>query len=113
MEGLIPINKRTKQFAIRIAKLYSFSPFPQLFNLSPLLFTSDTVSLKPAAHRNMSAANPTTATPPLVSDPLSPFLLKAIFSDHRGPNVRNEVAHGLKTDVGFDGSLDMFVWWFA
>ena len=32
MEGLIPINKRTKQFAIRIAKLYSFSPFPQLFN---------------------------------------------------------------------------------
>lgn len=72
MEGLIPINKRTKQFAIRIAKLYSFSPFPQLFNLSPLLFTSDSVSLKPAAHRNMSAANPTTATPPLVSDPLSP-----------------------------------------
>lgn len=72
MEGLIPINKRTKQFAIRIAKLYSFSPFPQLFNLSPLLFTSDSVSPKPAAHRNMSAANPTTATPPLVSDPLSP-----------------------------------------
>lgn len=79
MEGLIPINKRTKQFAIRIAKLYSFSPFPQLFNLSPLLFTSDSVSLKPAAHRNMSAANPTTATPPLVSDPLSPLDLSVIY----------------------------------
>lgn len=92
MEGLIPINKRTKQFAIRIAKLYSFSPFPQLFNLSPLLFTSDSVSLKPAAHRNMSAANPTTATPPLVSDPLSPHALSQIGCKTFRPTIATDDA---------------------
>ncbi len=41
------------------------------------------------------------------------FLLDAIFANHFGPNIRNEVAHGLKTDVGFNGYMDMFVWWFA
>lgn len=41
------------------------------------------------------------------------FLLDAIFANHFGPNIRNEVAHGLKTEVGFNGDMDMFVWWFA
>lgn len=41
------------------------------------------------------------------------FELKAIFTDHAGPNVRNEVAHGLKTDATFNSTIDFYVWWFA
>ena len=41
------------------------------------------------------------------------FELKAIFSDHAGPNVRNEIAHGLKDDSTLDGEVDFYVWWFA
>lgn len=41
------------------------------------------------------------------------FELRTIFSEHAGPNVRNEIAHGLKTDLDFNGSIDIYVWWFA
>lgn len=41
------------------------------------------------------------------------FELKAVFSDHAGPNVRNEVAHGLKNDEDFNGDIDFYVWWFG
>lgn len=41
------------------------------------------------------------------------FELKALFSDHAGPNVRNEIAHGLKNDDNFNGDVDFYVWWFG
>lgn len=41
------------------------------------------------------------------------FELKVVFCDHAGPNVRNEVAHGLKNDDSFNGIVDFYVWWFA
>ena len=41
------------------------------------------------------------------------FEIKAVFCSHAGPNVRNEVAHGLKDDGSFNGVIDFYVWWFA
>lgn len=41
------------------------------------------------------------------------FELKAIFCDHAGPNQRNEIAHGLKDDISFNGIIDFYVWWFV
>ncbi len=41
------------------------------------------------------------------------FELKVIFCDHAGPNMRNEIAHGLKTDDTFNGVVDFYVWWFS
>lgn len=41
------------------------------------------------------------------------FELKVVFCDHAGPNVRNEVAHGLKDDETFNGIVDFYVWWFT
>ena len=41
------------------------------------------------------------------------FELKVVFCDHAGPNIRNEIAHGLKTDESFNGAVDFYVWWFA
>ena len=41
------------------------------------------------------------------------FELRAIFCDHAGPNMRNEIAHGLKMDDTFNGVVDFYVWWFS
>lgn len=41
------------------------------------------------------------------------FELKAIFCDHAGPNMRNEVAHGLKADDSFNSAFDFYVWYFS
>jgi hypothetical protein len=41
------------------------------------------------------------------------FELNAVFCDHAGPNIRNEIAHGLKTDDTFNGIVDFYVWWFS
>lgn len=41
------------------------------------------------------------------------FEVKAVFCSHAGPNVRNEIAHGLKDDGSFNGVMDFYVWWFA
>lgn len=40
------------------------------------------------------------------------FELHAIFCDHAGPNMRNEIAHGLRDDEDFNGIVDFYVWWF-
>jgi hypothetical protein len=41
------------------------------------------------------------------------FELKALFCDSLGPNLRNEVAHGLLDDGAFDSLYCIYAWWFA
>ena len=41
------------------------------------------------------------------------FELRVVFCCHDGPNIRNEIAHGLKDDETFNGVMDFYVWWFA
>lgn len=39
------------------------------------------------------------------------FELKAVFTDSIGPNLRNEVAHGLLTDNSANSSTPVYAWW--
>ncbi|MEE9424632.1 MAG: DUF4209 domain-containing protein [Methylococcales bacterium] len=39
------------------------------------------------------------------------FELKAVFTDSIGPNLRNEVAHGLLTDNAAFGTAPVYAWW--
>mgnify|MGYP000586776421 CR=1 FL=1 len=39
------------------------------------------------------------------------FELKALFSSSIGPNLRNEVAHGLLTDASADSLAPVYAWW--
>ncbi len=39
------------------------------------------------------------------------FELKAVFTDSIGPNLRNEVAHGLLTDNAAFGTTPVYAWW--
>lgn len=39
------------------------------------------------------------------------FELKALFSDSTGPNLRNEVAHGLLTDSAAYSTAPVYAWW--
>lgn len=39
------------------------------------------------------------------------FELKALFCDAFGPNLRNELAHGLLTDEEFQSSYAIYAWW--
>jgi hypothetical protein len=39
------------------------------------------------------------------------FELKAIFTDSIGPNLRNEVAHGLLTDRSASSDAPIYAWW--
>ncbi len=39
------------------------------------------------------------------------FELKAIFADSIGPNLRNEVAHGLMTDSAAYSAAPVYAWW--
>jgi hypothetical protein len=41
------------------------------------------------------------------------FELRAIFCDAFGPNLRNEVAHGLVDDVQCDSTHSIYAWWFV
>lgn len=41
------------------------------------------------------------------------FELREFFCDHRGVNMRNAVAHGLKSDELFNSAFDFYVWWFS
>lgn len=41
------------------------------------------------------------------------YELRAFFCDHRGVNMRNAVAHGLKDDELFNSAFDFYVWLFA
>ena len=41
------------------------------------------------------------------------YELRAFFCDHRGVNMRNAVAHGLKDDELFNSAFDLYVWLFA
>ena len=39
------------------------------------------------------------------------FELKAVFSESVGPNLRNEVAHGLITDGVAYSTTPIYAWW--
>jgi len=39
------------------------------------------------------------------------FEMKALLTDQQGPNLRNNIAHGLTTDVELGGSSAAYVWW--
>lgn len=41
------------------------------------------------------------------------FELKALLCDPRGPNLRNEVAHGLLDDGAFQSAHAVYAWWFG
>jgi hypothetical protein len=41
------------------------------------------------------------------------FELKALFCDPLGPNLRNEVAHGLLDDGGSQFAYSIYAWWFT
>jgi hypothetical protein len=41
------------------------------------------------------------------------FELKSLFSDVVGPNLRNEVAHGLLDDEACEGVNAIYAWWFG
>jgi hypothetical protein len=41
------------------------------------------------------------------------FELKALFCDAFGPNLRNDLAHGLLDDVGCQSIYSIYAWWFG
>lgn len=41
------------------------------------------------------------------------FELKALFCDPLGPNLRNEVAHGLLDGIGSQSAYAIYAWWFT
>jgi hypothetical protein len=41
------------------------------------------------------------------------FEVRALFCSHFGPNLRNEIAHGLLGDDDFDGAGSVYAWWFV
>ena len=40
------------------------------------------------------------------------FELKALFCDAFGPNLRNEIAHGLLDDASCQTAQAVYAWWF-
>ena len=50
-----------------------------------------------------------------ITDVFSPefvFNCKAIFAEKPGPNLRNELAHGLLDDDCINSSIHLYAWWF-
>jgi hypothetical protein len=41
------------------------------------------------------------------------FEIKALFCDPFGPNLRNELAHGLLDDEAFQSVYAIYAWWFG
>ena len=41
------------------------------------------------------------------------FEIRALFCDSFGPNLRNELAHGLLDDRAFYSSNAIYAWWFG
>jgi hypothetical protein len=41
------------------------------------------------------------------------FELRALFCDSNGPNLRNELAHGLLSEDGCNSVFAVYAWWFA
>jgi len=41
------------------------------------------------------------------------FELKALFCDAFGPNLRNEIAHGLLDDEACHSTYAIYSWWFG
>jgi len=41
------------------------------------------------------------------------FEMKALLTDQQGPNLRNNIAHGLTTDIELGGSSATYAWWLA
>lgn len=40
------------------------------------------------------------------------FEIKALFCDSHGPNLRNQLAHGLLSSTAFDSVASIYAWWF-
>ncbi|RZK45200.1 MAG: DUF4209 domain-containing protein [Hymenobacter sp.] len=40
------------------------------------------------------------------------FEIRALFCDSHGPNLRNQLAHGLLSFAAFDSSPSIYAWWF-